>query len=140
ADNPTLGYGRNPHRLPSKHLEGQSQVLVTVHNATIACQPGWPALRNLDIELNSLKDGLWMKSDSVALGGVTATYLTANTPDYSKGNLLSDANINGPGKAVAPYLEPTPLKASLAATLEQLQLDGDVNARLHLDIPLDGEM
>ena len=22
----------------------------------------------------------------------------------------------------------------------QLQLDGDVNARLHLDIPLDGEM
>jgi uncharacterized protein YhdP len=34
----------------------------------------------------------------------------------------------------------TPLKESLAATLQQLQLDGDVNARLHLDIPLDGEM
>ncbi len=27
-----------------------------------------------------------------------------------------------------------------AATLQQLQLDGDVNARLHLDIPLDGEL
>ncbi|HBI11990.1 MAG TPA: TIGR02099 family protein, partial [Franconibacter pulveris] len=34
----------------------------------------------------------------------------------------------------------TPLKDSLAATLEELQLDGDVNARLHLDIPLDGEL
>jgi uncharacterized protein YhdP len=41
---------------------------------------------------------------------------------------------------VGPYFEETPLKESLAATLQQLQLDGDVNARLHLDIPLDGEM
>ena len=44
-----------------------------------------------------------------------------------------------PGKAVGPYFEDTPLNDS-AATLQQLQLDGDVNARLHLDIPLDGEL
>ncbi len=34
----------------------------------------------------------------------------------------------------------TPLKDSLGATLQELQLDGDVNARLHLDIPLNGEL
>ncbi|WP_236275824.1 AsmA2 domain-containing protein YhdP [Enterobacter cloacae] len=140
ADNATLAYGGNPHLFPYKHNEGQFQVLVPLHNATFAFQPGWPALKNLDIELNFLNDGLWMKSDSVALGGVTATNLTANIPDYSKEKLLIDADINGPGKAVGPYFEETPLKASLAATLKQLQLDGDVNARLHLDIPLDGEM
>jgi uncharacterized protein YhdP len=61
-------------------------------------------------------------------------------PGLLKEKLLIDADINGPGKAVGPYFEETPLKESLAATLQQLQLDGDVNARLHLDIPLDGEM
>lgn len=49
-----------------------------------------------------------MKSDSVALGGVTASNLTANIPDYSKEKLLIDADINGPGKAVGPYFEETP--------------------------------
>ena len=140
ADNATLVYGGNPHLFPYKHNEGQFQVLVPLRNATYAFQPDWPALKNLDIELNFLNDGLWMKTDSVALGGVTASNLTANIPDYSKEKLLIDADIKGPGKAVGPYFEDTPLKDSLAATLQQLQLDGDVNARLHLDIPLDGEM
>ena len=140
ADNATLVYGGNPHLFPYKHNEGQFQVLVPLHNATFAFQPDWPALQNLNIELNFLNDGLWMKTDSVALGGVTASNLTANIPDYSKEKLLIDADIKGPGKAVGPYFDGTPLKESLAATLDQLQLDGDVNARLHLDIPLDGEM
>ncbi len=140
ADNATLVYGGNPHLFPYKHNEGQFQVLVPLRNATYAFQPDWPALKNLNIELNFLNDGLWMKTDSVALGGVTASNLTANIPDYSKEKLLIDADIKGPGKAVGPYFEDTPLDDSLAATLQQLQLDGDVNARLHLDIPLDGEM
>jgi len=140
ADSATLVYGGNPQLFPYKHNEGQFQVLVPLRNATFAFQPDWPALKNLDIELNFINDGLWMKTDSVALGGVTARNLTANIPDYSKEKLLIDADINGPGSAVGPYFEETPLKESLGATLQELQLNGDVNARLHLDIPLDGEM
>lgn len=140
ADNATLVYGGNPHLFPYKHNEGQFQVLVPLRNATFAFQPDWPALKNLNIELNFLNDGLWMKSDSVALGGVTASNLRAVIPDYSKEKLLIDADINGPGKAVGPYFEETPLDDSLGAALQELQIDGVVNARLHLDIPLDGEM
>lgn len=83
-----------------------------LRNATYAFQPDWPALKNLDIELNFLNDGLWMKTDSVALGGVTASNLRANIPDYSKEKLLIDADIKGPGKAVGPYFEDTPLNDS----------------------------
>ncbi|HHJ2636430.1 TPA: YhdP family protein, partial [Escherichia coli] len=83
---------------------------------------------------------LWMKTDGVNLGGVRASNLTAVIPDYSKEKLLIDADIKGPGKAVGPYFDETPLKDSLGATLQELQLDGDVNARLHLDIPLNGEL
>lgn len=140
ADNATLVYGGNPHLFPYKHNEGQFEVLVPLRNAKFAFQPDWPALTNLNIELDFLNDGLWMKTDGVDLGGVKASNLTAVIPDYSKEKLLIDADITGPGDAVGPYFAGTPLKESLGAALEQLQIGGDVNARLHLDIPLDGEL
>ncbi|HHF9671888.1 AsmA2 domain-containing protein YhdP [Escherichia coli] len=140
ADNATLVYGGNPQLFPYKHNEGQFEVLVPLCNAKFAFQPDWPALTNLDIELDFINDGLWMKTDGVNLGGVRASNLTAVIPDYSKEKLLIDADIKGPGKAVGPYFDETPLKDSLGATLQELQLDGDVNARLHLDIPLNGEL
>ncbi|MEL2663893.1 AsmA2 domain-containing protein YhdP [Escherichia coli] len=140
ADNATLVYGGNPQLFPYKHNEGQFEVLVPLRNAKFAFQPDWPALTNLDIELDFINDGLWMKTDGVNLGGVRASNLTAVIPDYSKEKLLIDADIKGPGKAIGPYFDETPLKDSLGATLQELQLDGDVNARLHLDIPLNGEL
>lgn len=140
ADNATLVYGGNPQLFPYKHNEGQFEVLVPLRNAKFAFQPDWPALTNLDIELDFINDGLWMKTDGVNLGGVRASNLTAVIPDYSKEKLLIDADIKSPGKAVGPYFDETPLKDSLGATLQELQLDGDVNARLHLDIPLNGEL
>ncbi|EFL4510627.1 TPA: AsmA2 domain-containing protein YhdP [Escherichia fergusonii] len=140
ADNATLVYGGNPQNFPYENNDGQFEVLVPLRNAKFAFQPDWPALTNLDIELDFINDGLWMRSDKVNLGGVQASNLTAVIPDYSKEKLLIDADISGPGKAVGPYFDESPLKDSLGATLEQLQLDGNVNARLHLDIPLNGEL
>ena len=84
ADNATA-YGGNPHLFPYKHNEGQFRAGAVAQR--YLCVPaGLACTENLDIELNFLNDGLWMKSDSVALGGVTATNLTANIPDYSKRN------------------------------------------------------
>ncbi|ATF90843.1 AsmA2 domain-containing protein YhdP [Cedecea neteri] len=140
ADNATLVYGGNPHLFPYEHNEGQFEVYVPLRNAKFAFQPDWPALENLDITLDFINNGLWMNSNEVKLGGVTATNLTANIPDYAKEKLLIDADINGPGSAVGPYFKDTPLDDSLAAALDELQIGGDVNARLHLDIPLTGEM
>ncbi|XTZ38848.1 AsmA2 domain-containing protein YhdP [Salmonella enterica] len=140
AENAALVYGGNPHLFPYKHNEGQFEVLVPLRNATFAFQPDWPALQDFDITLDFINDGLWMKSDKVALGGVTASNLTAVIPDYTKEKLLIAADINGPGKAVGPYFKGTSLHDSLATALDELQLDGDVSARLQLDIPLDGEL
>lgn len=140
AQNATLVYGGNPHLFPYLHNEGQFEVLVPLRNAKFAFQPDWPALENLNIELDFINDGLWMKTDEVKLGGVTGRNLTAIIPDYSKEKLLIDSDITGPGSAVGPYFEDTPLKDSLSAALDELQIGGDVNARLHLDIPLNGEM
>lgn len=140
SDNATLTFGGNPDRFPFTHNEGQFQVYVPLHNATFGFQPDWPALNNLDITLDFINEGLWMKADKVALGGVTARNLMAAIPDYEKEKLFIDADISGPGAAVGPYFKETPLDDSLAAALDELQISGDVNARLHLDIPLDGAM
>ena len=140
TSNATLVYGGNPHFFPYIHNEGQFQVWVPLHNATYAFQPDWPALENFDIDLNFVNNGLWMNTDAVMLGGIKATGLSANIPDYDKEKLLIDADIAGPGESVGPYFQKTPLHDSLGATLEELQLKGGVNARLHLDIPLDGSM
>lgn len=140
TENATLVYGGNPHLFPYKHNEGLFEVRVPLRNATFAFQPEWPALEDLDIELDFVNDGLWMKSDKVALGGVTGSKVTAIIPDYIKEKLLIDADINGPGEAVGPYFKQTPLADSLGNALDELQLGGDVSARLHLDIPLDGKM
>ncbi|WP_414165848.1 AsmA2 domain-containing protein YhdP [Superficieibacter sp. BNK-5] len=139
AENATIVYGGNPRLFPYKHNEGQFEIYVPVRNATFAFQPNWPALTKQDIDLDFINDGLWMKADTAQLGGVNARNVHAVIPDYVKEKLLIDADLNGPGKEVGPYFEKTPLDDSLGATLQQLQLDGDVNARLHLDIPLDGE-
>ena len=140
ATDATLAYGGNPHLFPYKHNEGQFQVSVPLKNATFAFQPDWPALTGLNIDLNFINDGLWMKADKAMLGKVTASNLDAVIPDYSREKLLIDADVNGPGKEVGPYFNETPLKETLGAALDELQLDGDVSARLHLNIPLDGEM
>lgn len=138
ATNATLVYSGDPHLFPYKHNEGQFQVQVPLRNATFAFQPDWPALTRLNIDLNFLNDGLWMQADSVALGGVKATGLQAAIPDYAEHQLIIDSQVSGPAGAVGPYFQQTPMKNSLGATLEELQLGGDVNARLHLEIPLDG--
>ena len=140
AENATLVYGGNPHQFPYPHNEGQFQVYVPLKDATFEFQPDWPALTHLDIDLNFINAGLWMKADKATLGGVTASDLDASIPDYAKEKLLISADINGPGNAVGPYFKETPLSKSLGATLDELQLDGDVSARLHLDIPLDGKL
>lgn len=140
AHNATLVYSGNPHLFPYLHNEGQFEILVPLRNAKFAFQPDWPALQNMNIELDFINNGLWMKTDEVKLGGVTARNLSAIIPDYSKEQLLIDADINGPGGAVGPYFKDTPLKDSLWAALDELQVGGDVNARLHLDIPLTGAM
>ena len=140
ASNATLVYGGNPHQFPYEHNEGQFQVSVPLKNATFAFQPDWPALTGLDINLNFVNNGLWMKADKAMLGNVTASNLDAVIPDYSHEKLFIDADVNGPGKEVGPYFKQTPLKDTLGSALDELQLDGNVSARLHLAIPLDGEM
>lgn len=140
ATDATLVYRGNPQQFPYLHNEGQFEVSVPLSDATFAFQPDWPALSGLNMHLDFVNNGLWMSADKVMLGKVSASSLNARIPDYAAEKLLIDADIAGPGREVGSYFQQTPLKSSLGAALNELQLEGDVNARLHLDIPLDGKL
>jgi len=139
VDNATLLFAGDPSLFPFKHNDGMFEVWVPLRNATFQFQPGWPALENLDINLDFLNNGLWMKADKTRLGEVDARNVSAVIPDYLKEKLIIDGDISGEGKKIADYFEQTPLKPTLGAALQELQIGGNVRGTLNLDIPLDGE-
>nr|WP_024966631.1 AsmA2 domain-containing protein YhdP [Pantoea sp. IMH] len=139
VNNATLLFAGNPQLFPFTHNDGMFQVWVPLKQATYQFQPGWPAIEDFDIDLNFINDGLWMKTEDAKLGKVQGRNISVTIPDYLQEKLIVDGEVSGAGHEVGAYFNQTPLKSSLGAALEQLQIGGDVSGHLHLDIPLDGE-
>nr|WP_306309199.1 AsmA2 domain-containing protein YhdP [Xenorhabdus anantnagensis] len=137
VDNATLVFRGDPHDFPFKQNNGQFQVFVPLRHATFQYQPDWPALFDLNIDLNFQNNGLWMQAQKARLGKVEATQVSAVIPDYGKHKLFIDAELSGNGKSIHDYFNQSPMADSIGAALESLQLDGRVDGNLHLDIPLD---
>lgn len=104
--------------------------------ATFEFEAGWPVLSPLDIDLNFANNGLWMSAPSTQVGNVAGRNILAAIPDYSKEKLLIDGELQGEGPDVGHYFKQTPLKDCVGSALKQLQIGGNVNGTLHLDIPL----
>lgn len=139
VDNASLIYAGNPHQFPYQKNEGQFQVYVPLRHATFQFQPDWPALNDLAIDLDFINDGLWMNAPQTRLGKVVGSNVSAVIPNYLKEKLFIDADLAGAGQDVHDYFKQTPLDDSVAAALDELQIDGNISGRLHLDIPLGGE-
>ncbi|MGD8108235.1 AsmA2 domain-containing protein YhdP [Pantoea sp. FN0302] len=139
AANATLLFAGNPKLFPFRHNEGMFEVSVPLRRASYAFQPGWPALENLDIDLDFVNDGLWMTAKQAMLGKVQANNVSAVIPDYLKEQLIVNGDLRGEAADIRDYFNQTPLRSSLGAALDELQLGGETGGHLQLDIPLDGE-
>ncbi|WP_173632523.1 AsmA2 domain-containing protein YhdP [Paramixta manurensis] len=139
VENATLLFAGNPKLFPFKHNDGMFEVSVPLRHSTFAFQPKWPAINNLDIDLDFMNDGLWMNARQAMLGNVQANNIHAVIPDYVKEKLIIDGDISGEGRDIGNYFEQTPLKSTLGAALQELQLSNKTEGHLNLDIPLDGE-
>ncbi len=80
-----------------------------------------------------------MNAPHTLLGKVIGSNISAIIPDYLKEKLYVDADVLGEGRDVHDYFTATPLKDSVAETLDELQVGGKISGRLHLDIPLEEE-
>ena len=72
-----------------------------------------------------------MKAAQTQLGTVDARNVSAVIPDYLKEKLIIDGDLSGEGKDIADYFARTPLKSTLGAALEQLQIGGNVRGSLN---------
>lgn len=68
VENATLLFAGNPSRFPFKHNDGQFEVWVPLKQAEYQFEPGWPALTQLDIDLDFVNDGLFIHVPQTALG------------------------------------------------------------------------
>lgn len=140
ASNATLLFAGNPKLFPFRHNEGMFEVSVPLRQASYAFQPGWPAINDLDIDLDFVNDGLWMKAQQAMLGKVAANNVSAVIPDYLKEKLIINGDLRGEAADIRDYFNQTPLQPSLGAALDELQLSGETGGHLQLDIPLDGQL
>ena len=136
VDNATLVYKGSPSNFPYYKHDGQFQVYVPLRSATFKFDDEWPALLNLDLDLDFKRAGLFMHTDSVKLGDATATNLDAVIRDYQDEILQIDADISGTGQQIQQYFTQTPMDHSIGDTLDELQIGGVVQGDLALTIPL----
>ena len=140
VSNATLLFAGNPKLFPFRHNDGMFEVWVPLRNASYAFQPGWPSIDKLDIDLDFVNDSLWMKAQQAMLGKVQANNVSAVIPDYLKEKLLINGDLRGEAADIRDYFNQTPLRSSLGAALDELQLGGQTGGHLKLDIPLDGQL
>ncbi len=65
-----------------------------------------------------------MNAPHTLLGKVIGSNISAIIPDYLKEKLYVDADVLGEGRDVHDYFTATPLKDSVAETLDELQVGG----------------
>ncbi|WP_457913446.1 AsmA2 domain-containing protein YhdP [Candidatus Gillettellia adelgis] len=137
AKHATLICTGDPTYFPYYNNEGQFKVFIPLRHSTFRVQPGWPALTDLSVDLNFVNSGLWMQAAHAKLGEVIAKNISAVIPSYLKKQLLVDAELVGNSTKIYDFFKHTPMHHSLSVVLNELQLKGNLNGRVHLHIPLD---
>lgn len=137
-DNGTFIFHGDPADFPFDNHKGWFQVYAPVKHATFKFDSEWPALFDLDINLDFKNDGLWMSSAQAKVGKATATNLSAVIESYRQEKILINADIQATGDELKEYFLDSQM-ANIGHTLEELKVAGKINGTLKLDIPFGGE-
>ncbi len=126
---------------PFRQNEGIFQAQVAIKDAEFTFSRQWPALTELSMDLLFENESLYMSSDSSQLQAIQLSNLQAKIPRLAGSSVLSiDANGVGTGEAVGKLMQASSMQDSLGKVLTRdVVVDGPLSARLHLDIPLNGE-
>lgn len=137
-ENGTFLFHGAPADFPFENQSGRFQVYAPVKHATFKFDSEWPALFDLDINLDFKNDGLWMFAPTANVGTAKAMNVSAVIERYQKEKIVIDADIEATGTELKDYFLQSQM-ASIGHTLEELQIAEKINGTLHLDIPFGGE-
>ena len=125
-------------QFPYSDKQGVFLANVELRDATLKFDPEWPALTELDINLNFANESLSMTAEQGKLMDVQLQQLYANIPSLTADAVLTiDAQAHALSRDVSNMLNESSLADNLGQALKTgINIDGELNTRLHLHIPL----
>lgn len=140
VDNGTLVLKGPLDKFPFDNNEGEFIIRSDIHNAILAFDSNWPALRNLSGQLLFDKRNMTFTLSSGSLKQVPVTKTTAVLSNIGKASPLM-LHVSSEASAQAPdaiaFLKYTPLWEDLGEGLSLLKPEGVVNVTMNLDLPLE---
>lgn len=110
-----------------------------LRQASLDYAPGWPGLRELDAEVILAGSSLVVQGGRARLlDGSRGEGLAASIPDFHEPVLTVSGNLASTGADVTRLFRDSPLARQLPGLTDVLALEGPVNGRLVLSLPLHG--
>ncbi|MCI2282850.1 hypothetical protein L3081_04815 [Colwellia sp. MSW7] len=106
--------------------------------ATFSFSEDWPVIKDFDANLNFTNNSMLITGRSGTLTSLDVTGVQAAIDDLSDDAILTVDTLIKPSSAakVAKLMLNSPLKDSVGAVLEKLQIKGNIEGEFHLDLPL----
>ncbi|REL31835.1 YhdP family protein [Thalassotalea euphylliae] len=123
---------------PFNEQQGIFVVDAELSNATFAFDTKWPAIEQMDANLNFTNNGMLITAREGSLTGLNVAGVTAEIADLSKEQLLlvsADINQESPAN-VTQLMQQSPLKKSVGEVLTTLQISNPISGKFDLSLPL----
>ncbi|MDR8522169.1 YhdP family protein [Shewanella fidelis] len=126
---------------PYTNQDGLFQAGFTLSDATYEFEPSWPEVDQLNLsalfENKAMK--LWINQGQLLDVNASGAYI--GIPDLGEKSLLEvKLDLATTAEAANEVIQKSPLKGSVGATLDVVQISGDISGQIDLSIPLyDGE-
>lgn len=114
---------------------GLFQADARISNATVKFQPDWPAVQQVDADVDFVADGFAANGKGV-LAGVGIRHFDAGIPHFGKAALSVKANGGGDASRLLGLLRQSPLQKQYGQTLDNIGASGLAAVTFDLDLPL----
>ena len=136
----SLIWSGDPGQFPFDNNEGIFQASVAINDADFLFSSKWPSLTALDMTLLFENDALYLQSPTGQLDDVSLKQLNAVIPELSgSSGIYISAEGESTGENVATLIGKSNLQKLAGLLNRDVLVEGDVSARLFLDVPFTGE-
>ena len=131
-----LWYGRLS-QFPYAHHQGIFQAQVPLTHTRFHFGDGWPVLTDVKLDLLFQNDRLFLNGSHANTLGAIAHRITGEADLTANGQLKLAISASALGADVTHYMDNSPLKASVGAALQQVNVRGPIHANFQLLVPFD---
>lgn len=123
--------------MPFKDHSGRLEIRFNVENGIVDYQPGWPRIEEISTQVGFINTRLEIDAVAGKIFDADLTRVEATVPDLMNANLHISGTGRGPGSEMLRFLMESPLHDDFGVYFKGLDLAGNTDLDLSLQIPLD---